>query len=75
MSKAATLADVICALQFGHEQLCRWPSTKAPAWSLEPSGIKVHAHVADKARLDPCIIADGLSKYGEQRFVWQSEAA
>ncbi len=51
MAKAATVKDVLYALQFASETLCRWPqmSARLAAWSLEPSGMKVPNHVAEEA--------------------------
>lgn len=78
MGKAATVSDVLCALEYGKEQLCRWPTTgsaKSPAWSLEPSGIKVPPHIADRSRESGNIVLTADSKYGEQRFAWLAGAA
>lgn len=52
MAKApATIKDVLYALEYMHESLCRWPQVgaKPAAWSMEPSGLKVPARVADEA--------------------------
>lgn len=75
MSKAATLKDVLYGLEFAGAQLCRWPTSgplNKSAWSLEPGGVKVPGHVADKARECGHIVASALSKHGESRFVWEA---
>jgi hypothetical protein len=72
MGKALTLKDVLYGLEFDRQQLCRWPTqAKAPAWSLEPSGAKVAASVADKICMMGITSRVPDTKYGESRFVWK----
>lgn len=75
MSKIATLKDVLYGLEYGNQELCRWPSTKSPSWSLEPSGVKVPHHVADKVREAPEVVRAPSTRFGEDRYVWQRRAA
>lgn len=76
MANAATVKDVLYAMEYLHQELCCWPrhSARPAAWSLEPSGQKVPAHVADSARLSACIVGSPISRRGEARYVWKSAA-
>ena len=76
MAKAATVKDVLYALEFLGAELCMWPSPGGHrnAWSLEPGGVKVPPHVADEARAQGGVVGLPGSKHGEARYGW-SEAA
>lgn len=76
MANAATVKDVLYAMEYMHQELCRWPQYGAgrAAWSLEPSGQKVAQHVAYQARLSPCICGSPVSRRGEARYMWKAAA-
>lgn len=76
MPNCATLKDVLYALSYADARLCRWPNPggKTPAWSLEPNGLKVLPNVAQSARRYGLVLAEGESKFGEQRYRWKTAA-
>lgn len=76
MAKAATLKDVLYGLEFGRQQLCRWPnpSGKGAAWSLEPGGIKVPPDIANKALMSGEVAKLVEQRFGETRYGWKAAA-
>jgi hypothetical protein len=75
MAKSATLKDVLYGLEYGKQQLCRWPSHEPAAWSLEPGGVKVPADIANKALMSGAIVRVAAQRFGEDRYEWQRAAA
>lgn len=77
MPTDATVKDVLYALQFGKQHLCRRPANRAGtpnAWSLHPSGLRVPARVADEARQRREIIPVVGGLAGEDHFGWSDAA-
>lgn len=77
MANAATVKDVLYALEFLGERLCRWPTLKPggkSAWALEPSGRKVPESVANTVRSSSQVTTVPSSRYGEVSYVWKAAA-
>lgn len=76
MAKAATLKDVLYALEFMGERLCRWQAVGArpSAWSIEPSGVKVTPSIANEALAHGGLVAAPESKHGVVSYVWRQAA-
>lgn len=76
MAKAATVKDVLYALEFTGAVLCMWPSPGGHknAWSLEPAGLKVTPSVASDAMLATGSIVGIKHPRAEAAYVWRSAA-
>jgi hypothetical protein len=77
MAKAATVKDVLYALEYMGARLCMRPATSAgrPAsWVIEPGGIKVPVAVADEAKASAPLVAVG-GRDGEAVYAWGRSAA
>lgn len=72
MQRSVTEKDVLYALQYMGSRLVMRSGGKAIAWTLEPEGLKVPAHVADVARADGSITAATIR--GEVSYVWRTAA-
>jgi len=77
MAKAATVKDVLYALEYTGDQLCRWPAKAGgrASWSLLQSGAKIAPQVADEVRGHASVYALESTPYGEARYAWQAAAA
>lgn len=76
MAKPATVKDVLYALQYGGAQLVRHQQAnpgRPAAWSLEPTGIKVPARIADLIRMDARVTVSPASMHGEARYQWKQK--
>lgn len=77
MSKAATLKDVLYALEYGGGRLCRWPTMRSgfkQAWSIEPGGLKVPSGIADQARAVSGVVRFESRPDGYDEYRWRAAA-
>jgi len=75
MPSALTLKDVLYALEYGRQTLCRFPRQGKPAiWVLEPNGTPVPQRIAEAATITADVVCIERLINGRQVFGWRMAA-